>query len=231
MTDLPTQTVSPQERQATVDRLCDHYTLDHLETDEFERRLDLAYAARTSTELVALVRDLPALQPHTAPGSSLPAAAPAARIDQTRPVAEREFMMALMGGNERTGRWTPPRHISVLSVMGGAVLDFREATFATEEVRVTVVSMMGGTEIIVPPGVHVESSGVAIMGGFANARRGGIGGGPPGAPILRINGLAVMGGVDIKERLPGESEREARRRLKSERKAGKLGALPPDTES
>jgi hypothetical protein len=62
MADLPSQPISPQERQVTVDRLCAHYAADHLDTDEFERRLDLAYAARSGGELMAVVRDLPALE-------------------------------------------------------------------------------------------------------------------------------------------------------------------------
>jgi len=231
MTDLPTQPVSPQERQGTVDRLCRHYTLDHLETDEFERRLDLAYAARSSGELVALVRDLPELRPEGAPAQGGAAAAPSpvtrTRIDPTLPIAERDFMLAIMGGTERTGSWTPPRRLAVLSLMGGTALDFREATFASDEVHVSVVAVLGGAEIIVPPGVHVECSGVAIMGGFASSESKP---GAPGAPVLRISGFAFMGGVEIKERLPGETEREARRRLKADRKARRRGALPPGTE-
>jgi len=35
-----------------------------------------------------------------------------------------------------------------------------------------------------------------------------------------------LGEVSIKERLPGESEKEARKRLKAERKAKRLGLSP-----
>ena len=38
-------------------------------------------------------------------------------------------------------------------------------------------------------------------------------------PVVRISGLVCMGGVDVVERLPGESAREARKRLKTEKKA------------
>ena len=48
----------------------------------------------------------------------------------------------------------------------------------------------------------------------------------PDAPLLRIHGLTMMGGVDITMRLPGESERGARRRqrheLREERRAQRL---------
>ena len=65
----------------------------------------------------------------------------------------------------------------------------------------------------------MESNGFALMGGFesvdqtpANAD----------APLIKINGFVCMGGVDITVRLPGETGREARKRLKEERKRKKL---------
>lgn len=234
MADLPVRPISPQERQVTVDRLCAHYTADHLETEEFERRLDLAYAARSGGELTALVRDLPALEaresgeaadPAHAPA---PAPAPGPRVDTSRAVSEHKFMLAVMGGAERAGKWTPPRRMTVLSMMGGAGLDFRDATFAAPEIQVTVVTIMGGTEIIVPPGVHVECNGVAIMGGFGSSEPGQPA--TPGAPVIKINGLAMMGGVEVTERLPGESAREARKRLKAERKARQREMLSSGSE-
>lgn len=88
-------------------------------------------------------------------------------------------------------------------------------------------SILGGADIIVPPGVRVESNGIAILGGFGK--------GPdhptdPDAPTIRINGLVMLGAVSIKERLPGESKREARRRLKAERMAKRLGGVSPGIE-
>ena len=233
MTDLPVQPISPDQRQRAVDRLCAHFAEDHLDTDEFERRLDLAYAAQTRHELVALEQDLPDLRPETAvePAHAAvggrdvaPAVAPAA-VDASRPAPERDFILSVMGGAERKGTWTPAKHIRVFSMMGGASLDFREAAFASREVTVSVLSVMGGTEIIVPPGVHVESNGVAIMGGFGAAQQSRPSG--PNAPVIRITGFALMGGVDILERFPGESPRDARKRIKAEKKAAKRAALPP----
>ena len=36
------------------------------------------------------------------------------------------------------------------------------------------------------------------------------------APLLRVHGFVIMGGVDIRMRLPGESGRDAHRRQKRE---------------
>jgi hypothetical protein len=66
----------------------------------------------------------------------------------------------------------------------------------------------------VPPGLNVETGGIAIMGGFEHMGSGEAP--PPDVATLRINGLAVMGGVDIQVRLPGESSKDARARRKEE---------------
>jgi hypothetical protein len=221
MTDehLPASPIAPREREQAVQRLCKHFARDHLRVDEFERRLDLAYAARDQAELAALESDLPALaEPGSAPAVPGPLTGGAQIVvDPTLPVRERDFLAAVMGGVERKGSWTPAKQLTVLAIMGGAELDFRDADFASPVTQVTVISMMGGVDIIVPPGVRVESNGVAIMGGFG-ARE------PsrppdPEAPVIKVNGFAMMAGVDIKERLSGESDREARKRLRAERKA------------
>ena len=44
----------------------------------------------------------------------------------------------------------------------------------------------------------------------------------PDAPILKVTGLAIMGGAGVTVRYPGETVRDARLRLRSERKARKL---------
>ncbi|MGH7540299.1 MAG: DUF1707 domain-containing protein, partial [Gemmatimonadota bacterium] len=214
----PARPISPEEREGAVQRLCTHFARDHIDTRELERRLDLVFAAAARDELAALEQDLPAL-PVEEPAAiaDTPGAAARVPVDATRRAREREFLIGVMGGTERTGNWTPARHVTVLALMGGALLDFREATFAEPVTSVTIFAVMGGVEIVVPPGVRVESHGIAIMGGFAGTE-------ParppaPDAPLIRLHGLALMGGVDVKERLPGESEREARRRLKAERRA------------
>jgi len=40
----------------------------------------------------------------------------------------------------------------------------------------------------------------------------------PGAPTLRVNGLVLMGGVAVDVRLHGETQSEAKRRRRQERK-------------
>lgn len=105
----------------------------------------------------------------------------------------------------------------MLALLGGAQLDFREARLPPGVTELHITAVMGGVQIVVPPQLAVEMDGIAIMGGFAHSERT-----PPKPdperPILRITGLAVWGGVHIETRLPGESESDAHRREREQRK-------------
>ena len=80
----------------------------------------------------------------------------------------------------------------------GAEIDLRDAELTSPVVEISAIAIMGGIEIIVPPGVRVEADGLALMGGFEDKVV------EPGstmsatAPLVRITGLALMGGVEAK---------------------------------
>ena len=46
-------------RQTAIDALCEHFANDALSVEEFERRVDAAHKAESSTELAKLLEDLP----------------------------------------------------------------------------------------------------------------------------------------------------------------------------
>lgn len=217
--------VSGAERDRVIEALCEHYAQDHLEVAEFERRLDRANRVSALDELHALLADLPEVGggPPAAPGGSqgegrsVTVPAGAGRVDASR-VPDTQTELALFSGRSRTGSWVPARKIRVYAFMGGVELDLREALFGPGEVHIQCVTMMGGIEIIVPPGVRVETGGAAIFGAFDEALEG-MGPTPADAPVVRISGLAFMAGVEVHARLPGESGRQARRRIKSEKRA------------
>lgn len=96
--------------------------------------------------------------------------------------------------------------------MGGGEIDLREAHFAGPEVVITCWAVMGGVNIVVPPGVEVDVRGLGIMGGF-DAGEDGVPG-DPGAPRVIVKGLALMGGVGVERKLL----RAEKRRLKEERR-------------
>lgn len=120
--------------------------------------------------------------------------------------------LSLMGGFQRKGRWTIGRRFTAACLMGGGEIDLREANFAGPEVVINCWVLMGGVNIVVPPGVEVDVRGLGIMGGF-DAREDGAPA-EPGAPRVIVKGLALMGGVGVERKLP----RAERRRLKEERR-------------
>lgn len=200
-----------QRRERVVEILCRYVSDDTLTLEEFERRVDLVHRARSQAELEAIVADLPTVR-MPAPQRAEDTAAPA--ITER---AERQTIAAILGGADRTGEWIPARRNSVFTIMGGAVLDFREARLGPGVTEVSIFTFWGGVEIIVPPDLIVQSNGIAIMGGFGHSGPS-MGRHEPDARILRIDGLALMGGVEIKIRFPGETERDARKRIKEERR-------------
>jgi hypothetical protein len=220
---MATQTlVSLREaRDRTIAVLSDLFAKDDLDLDDFERRVSLVHRAASVAEVEKAVEGLAVAAPAApAPAAVVPAPAPKPQtaLVPASNVQEHQTIVAIMGGAGRQGAWTAPRQMHVVAIMGGSVLDFREARMGTGVTEIVVLAVMGGVHIIVPPELAVETHGAAIMGGFEHVDRQ-----PPEddpeRPVLRVHGFALMGGVAVETRIVGESEREARRRRKRERKA------------
>ena len=206
--------VMERERERVVQALSTHYAYDRLTLEAVEDRLERAYRAVSVAQLQALLADLPTTTAEEMAAVPAPARMPAAGVP------ERGFAMAIMGGFDRKGSMVVPRHYKVTAFMGGGVLDLREARFGPGVTEVDVFVLMGGVEVYVPPGVRVECSGAAVMGGFETDTDE-----PPNPspvqPILRLSGFCMWGGVEVQTRFPGESTRAYKRRRKEERKRGR----------
>lgn len=165
-----------------------------LTMEELDERLDAVYAAKTYAELEPITHDLPGAG---TPG--VPAPSPAAARDPDRFGAEptSHGAVAILGGFTRRGDWVVPKEFTAFMFMGGGEIDMREARFAEREVSIHIVAIMGGCEIIVPEDATVRVTGVGIMGAFDHT---GSGSGSPGGPVITVNGVAFMGGVDVKRR-------------------------------
>jgi len=178
-----------RDRAATV--LNEALAEGRLTAEEHSERLDSIYAAKTQADLVPLLDDLPvpagALEPATAPGTA----------------PERSYhggpIIAIFGGAVRKGRWRVPPSSTVVTVFGGADLDLRDAILPGREIVIKATSVFGGMSITVPPEMRVVDSGVAVFGGRDVAAET-----PeseaPDAPVLRIKGACVFGGISIKHR-------------------------------
>ena len=185
---IPSEPTLNAERERVVQRLSDAFAADDLAIDQLESRMALVWRARSMDDLAKLVDDLPpsaAVAP--APIASKPAAASTSKT-----------LLAVMGGVFRRGPWRVPQRIRAVALMGGIQLDLRDAELTSPVVEITAIAIMGGIEVIVPPGVRVEADGLALMGGFEDkvVEPGVVL--SPNAPLVRLNGLALMGGVEAK---------------------------------
>ncbi len=81
------------------------------------------------------------------------------------PVAKPAKMSAILGRNRRLGQWQIPARSTVLAVFGTCHIDMRKAYTEDDlkEVKMSITSIFGGVEIIVPDGVEVRPSGAAFL--------------------------------------------------------------------
>ena len=199
-------------RERAADALSEAFADDELSLAEFEQRVDRAYRVATVAELEALFDDLPVAPRLPAEaGENEPAGSEAGAAERRAPSSprvpvrrrEHDVVVGVMSGVGRKGAWTPAETTYAVAVMGGVELDFREARFPPGETTIYVLAFWGGVEVVVPPGLRVESAGLPLMGGFDRLDQDGD---DPGAeaPVLRIRGLALMGGVEVRVARTGE---------------------------
>ena len=212
--ELPELRASDADRERVAEILREALAEGRLDMEEFGERLDATYKARTYGELTPITRDLPVAGTVNLVKGPEPDGSWASRI--TGGEGTSSLGVAVMSGFERKGRWTVPRRFNCFAFWGGGEIDLREANFADREVVINCVAIMGGINVVVPPGVEVSTRGIGVMGGF-DQREDGIPG-DPGAPRVIITGFAFWGGVGVERKLP----RAERRRLREERRQQKL---------
>jgi uncharacterized protein DUF1707 len=160
-----------------------------LNAEEHSERLDSIYAAKTQADLVPVLDDLPA------------PAASASPVPATSTGPEKSYhggpIIAIFGGAVRKGRWRVPPTSTVVTVFGGADIDLRDAILPGREVIIRAVSVFGGMSITVPPEMRVVDSGIAIFGGRDVSGETPESEGPD-APLLRIQGACVFGGISVR---------------------------------
>jgi hypothetical protein len=171
------QALAPGAQERVVAILTRHFANDWLNEAELEARLQRVYAATTSSELDAVISDLPA--------------APAA---QASPVpAARATITALFSGEERRIVSLVPRELRVRARLGYVELDLTGAEFEPGLTTIEVRAVMGYVQIRFPPGVRVENEGHALFGFFALKGGGSPEGATGGERVVRVTGRALFG--------------------------------------
>jgi hypothetical protein len=202
--ELPDIRATDADRERTAQVLRTSGANGQLTVDELDERVEAAYAAKTRGELDTLVEDLGEtrdrpIDVRVRPGD-----------DGTR------WVVSIMGGSDRKGRWRVGRTCTVVNVMGGSDIHLNDAELAADVVELRIFSLMGGSDVWIPDGLAVEVSEFAFMGGnevrIGEARPG------DGGPLLRLKLISIMGGTTVrrgrwKSRRERRLERERRRHL------------------
>ena len=198
---LPRKRASSAARQATANLLTEALADGQIDITEFDERTAQVWQATYADELEHLTADVEV--PDSKKPDSQVTVTP--RTQPTMEIVPHQggsaFSFAVMGGSTSKGSWHIARHHTSLAMMGGNYLDLREATLSSHETVITAVALMGGIDIVVPEDVRVINEGFGIMGGFGvtdhpscTLRVDDI---PASAPIVRVRGLGLMGGVGI----------------------------------
>lgn len=196
--------VSNDDRERIARVLHDSMAEGRLTVNELEERLDKVYAAKTFGDLEPLIRDLPVANQAKAVAMPQPGPSPSNRIGGR---GTSSSAIAVMSGTDRKGVWTVPPTFTSFALMGGVEIDLTEARFEDAETTIQAFALMGGIEIYVPDDITIQVNGSGFMGAFENHAQDQVQ--PrPGAPLVKITGLAVMGGVDVKRRKPRKQKRK-----------------------
>ncbi len=217
--------LSDQDRERVIEVLKSSCGEGRLTLDEFSERVEATYQAVSLSDLPPILADLP--HPFGADLAGVldgevahaPITAAPRVPDSTSRRKSTRWTVSIMGGSRRKGRWRLREKTSAVAIMGGCVLDIRNAEVEGSEVVINAIAVMGGIDIIVPEGIEVELGGVAIMGGKDDRRLKSV---PPlpGSPMIRVRAFAFWGGVSVRSK-----------RSHTDLRSGQADGLPRDLES
>ena len=186
--DRPIETL----REEVIDTLIYNYSHGVISSEAFERRLDQAMASQNHQEIFNLAADLDKTTDsefNSQKERQFNVNYAASDNDET------DTIINILGGSCRSGQWTVPGEIRIITLFGGADIDFTDAIFTTPNVTIKVLCLFGGTDISVPEDINIISRAFCILGGIDNSA--------PSiasrqAPTHTIEGLVMFGALDIK---------------------------------
>ena len=232
-------------REDAREQLAGAFAESLIDADELDVRLERLENAKSPDTVGELVEDLQPAPPTPAPSPAaalVPIASPqppapvqTERATNLPAVIERPpnaKVTAIFSGTKRSGAWVPAQHNKVTAVFGGIELDFRDVELPSAVTEIELQVVFGGVELYVPPGVRIEVETNAILGGIELQDP--VETPAPDAPVIRLTGFCLLGGVEVHERMAGEGTIAAWRRRRAAKKArrkalraAKQKQLPP----
>ena len=163
--------------------MSDAFAQDALSVEEFDRRLDAVYAASASTDVAALLADLPVAVTAIA---EQPSAITAHRVT------------SVLGNIERKGVREVPARLEVRAVAANIELDLRSAHFGPGVTEIFVRAVAANVELRLPYGARVENHASSIFSSIEcrdNDDRVTV---LRDAPTIRVTGWAVASNIEVK---------------------------------
>jgi hypothetical protein len=177
---------SDSERDDMVAQLQSAFADGRLDDPEFDARLRAALAARTRGDLHRLAADLPV---------RTPAGSTEATQAMAGPAKLGRLSLAYKTALRRAGRWRVPAAFTAISYKGGTVLDLRAAELTSAVTTIRAIAYKTSVEVIAPPGVRVQISGIGVTSGEETAGGAVV---PENAPVVHVRGLAYKGRVEVR---------------------------------
>jgi hypothetical protein len=210
---------SDADRDRIADLLREALAEGRLTADEHAERVDGVLRAKTVGELEVFIRDLPAAHRRAAGPAGAPA--PPHPSPGAIPAEADASVVAVFSSAMRRGRWRAGRRLHAYAVFGSVEIDLSEAIFEYQQVVIKAVSVFGDVQIRVPENVSLRGTGGGVLGNFEVSP---LDSAAPDAPVVYVDGWAVLGNVearprrgklvaDILERVQDKVDRKLRKHL------------------
>ncbi|MFC8670729.1 DUF1707 domain-containing protein [Streptomyces sp. NPDC057199] len=194
--DLRKQTdlrASDADRDRTADILREALAEGRLTAEEHSERVEDVFRAKTVGELEPLVADLPVA--HRSRPSATFAPAPNRPTPGTVPPVAEENVVAVFSAAVRKGRWRIGRRTHAYAIFGSVEIDLSEAVFEHQQVVIKAIAVFGNVEIRVPENVSLRGNGGGVLGNFEVDT---LDSTDHDAPVVYVDGLAVLGNIEAK---------------------------------
>jgi hypothetical protein len=149
---------------------------------------------------------MPSLRRLVIAGAALGAAHAAAvslfRSQRSRYAGNRRHVLVTQGGTHLRASAAEMDDAVISVLMGGALVDVRQGEPDSRPLRLDVLVVMGGLQVVVPSAWNVRLEADVTMGGIRDMRSGVVDAQRP-ADIV-ITGRILMGGLEVRAELPHE---------------------------
>ncbi|GGJ09465.1 DUF1707 SHOCT-like domain-containing protein [Streptomyces brasiliensis] len=186
---------SDADRDRIADILREALGEGRLTADEHAERVEGVLNAKTVGELEVFIQDLPAAHQRTAAPAYTPV--PPRPTPGAIPVEADANVVAVFSTASRKGRWRAGRRLHAYAVFGTVEIDLSEAIFEYQQVVIKAVAVFGDVQIRVPENVSLRGTGGGVLGNFEVDTLDSV---DSEAPVVYVDGLAVLGNVEARPR-------------------------------